>query len=165
MVATVKIYEWNGTSGSQTFTDKTSGTVTFSSGDHSIPTSAQYPVVPTSGTEYSFKKYLQANVTVAPDTNITNLNAYMDGASSYGTGVTIYGKASAAYATPAKASTTAGYADMFTYTSGSPLSLGAGPFTGTGGKGDFLECFLTCTSASSAGNQGSETLTISYDET
>ena len=57
-------------------------------------------------------------------TSISNIKAYSDGANGLGTGVEAYAKAVTTYATPAEATAIAGYTDLFSYTSGSPLTLG-----------------------------------------
>jgi hypothetical protein len=95
-------------------------------------------VKPGAGSDWSFEKWLRANVSGGTYSQITNLKAYTDGSSGLGTGVNVWWKAVTAYATPAQGSSSTGYANAFTYTSGAALSLGAGPFTSTGEKGDHL---------------------------
>lgn len=162
MAATVQIIEKNGAGG--TPTDKTSGQIRFKNADNATVDTANPMVKPGAGTDYSFEKWLRLNVTGGTYTEITNIKAYMDGANGLGTGVTLYAKAVASYATPAEATGTAGYTDAFTYTSGSPLSLGAGPYSSTGEKGDHLVLMLAVGTTASGGITSSETLTFSYDE-
>ena len=162
MAATVQIIEKNGAGG--TPTDKTSGQIRFKNADNATVDTANPMVKPGAGTDYSFEKWLRLNVTGGTYTEITNIKAYMDGANGLGTGVTLYAKAVASYATPAEATGTAGYTDAFTYTSGSPLSLGAGPYTSTGEKGDHLVMMLAVGTTASGGITSSEVLTFSYDE-
>lgn len=162
MAATVQIIEKNGAGG--TPTDKTSGQIRFKNADNATVDTANPMVKPAAGTDYSFEKWLRLNVTGGTYTEITNIKAYMDGANGLGTGVTLYAKAVASYATPAEATGTAGYTDAFTYTSGSPLSLGAGPYSSTGEKGDHLVMMLAVGTTASGGITSSETLTFSYDE-
>ena len=161
MVATVQIHEKNGAGG--TGTDKTSGTITFRTNDSSATTSANPLIIPTAGTEFSYEKWTRLNVTVAPDTNISNLKFYTDGG-GFGGGVNMYAKATTTYTTPAEATATGGYTDAFTYTSGSALSLGTGTFTGTGEKGDHCEMIMTVSTAASPGQLTAETITYAYDE-
>ena len=161
MAATVTIVEKNGAGGTQT--DKTGGTVRFKNADNSTVDLNNPMVKPNSGSDWSFEKWLRANV-AGTYTQITNLAAYTDGSSGLGTGVNLWGKATATYATPAEGTASTGYANMFTYTSGAPLSLGAGPFTGTGEKGDHLVMLCEVTSAASGGLTPSETLTLAWDE-
>lgn len=162
MAATVQIVEKNGAPGTQT--DKTSGTIRFKNADNSTVDTGNPMVKPGAGVDYSFEKWLRLNVTGGTYTEITNVKAYMDGANGLGTGITLYAKAVASYATPAEATAITGYADAFTYTSGAPLSLGAGPFSGTGEKGDHLVMMLTVGTTASGGITPSETLTVGWDE-
>ena len=162
MAATVQIIEKNGAGG--TPTDKTSGQIRFKNADNATVDTANPMVKPGAGTDYSFEKWLRLNVTGGTYTEITNIKAYMDGANGLGTGVTLYAKAVASYATPAEATGTAGYTDAFTYTSGAPLSLGAGPYTSTGEKGDHLVMMLAVGTSASGGITSSETLTFGWDE-
>ena len=162
MAATVQIVEKNGAGG--TPTDKTSGTVRFKNADNSTVDLLNPMVKPTSGSDFSFEKWLRLNVTGGSYSQITNIRAYMDGANGLGTGVLLWAKAVASYATPAEATATTGYTNAFTYTSGSPLSLGAGPFTATGEKGDHLVMMMEVQNTASGGLTPSETLTVGWDE-
>lgn len=162
MPATVQIVEKNGAGG--TTTDKTSGTVRFKNADNATVDLVNPMVKPPSGVDYSFEKWLRLNVTGGTYSQITNIKAYTDGSNGLGTGVLLYAKAVASYATPAEATSASGYTNAFTYTSGSALSLGAGPFTSTGEKGDHLVMMLTVDNTCSGGVTPSETLTIAWDE-
>jgi hypothetical protein len=163
MPATVQIIEKNGAGG--TPTDKTSGTVRFKNADNATVDLVDPLVVPASpGFDYSFEKWLRLNVTGGTYSQITDIRAYSDGANGMGTGVQVYAKAEASYATPAEATGTAGYADLFGYTVGSALALGAGPFTSTGEKGSHLVMFARVAETASGGLTPSETLTIAWDE-
>ena len=162
MAATVQIIEKNGAGG--TPTDKTSGTIRFKNADNATVDTANPMVKPPSGTDYSFEKWLRLNVTGGTYTEITNVKAYSDGGDGLGTGVGLYAKAVASYATPAEATATTGYADFFSYTSGSALTLGAGPYTSTGEKGDHLVMMITVADTASGGMTPTETLTVAWDE-
>ena len=163
MAATVQIIEKNGAGG--TGTDKTSGTVRFKNADNATVDLNNPLVKPSSGQyDYSFDKWLRMNVTGGTYSQITNVKAYSDGANGMGTGVEVYAKAVSSYATPAEATEITGYTDLFTYTSGSPLSLGAGPFTSTGEKGDHLVLMCRVTDAVSGGLTNAETVTLGWDE-
>lgn len=162
MPATVQIIEKNGAGG--TATDKTSGNIRFKNADNSTVDLVNPMVKPTSGSDFSFEKWLRLNVTGGTYSQITGIKAYTDGSSGLGTGVNLWGKAVTTFATPVEPTATTGYANMFTYTSGSPLSLGAGPYTGTGEKGDHLVMMVEVTSAAAGGLTPSETLTIAWDE-
>lgn len=162
MAATVQIIEKNGAGG--TPTDKTSGTIRFKNADNATVDLNNPMVKPASGTDWSFEKWLRMNITGGTYSQITNVKAYSDGGDGLGTGVDLFAKATASYATPAEGTSSSGYADFFTYTSGSPLSLGAGPFTGTGEKGDHLVMLLSVADTASGGLTASETLTLAWDE-
>jgi hypothetical protein len=162
MPATVQIVEKNGAGG--TTTDKTSGTVRFKNADNSTVDLVNPMVKPPSGSDFSFEKWLRLNVTGGTYSQITNIKAYMDGANGFGTGVLLWAKAVASYATPAEATATTGYTNAFTYTSGAALSLGAGPFTSTGEKGDHLVMMMEVQSTASGGLTPTETLTMAWDE-
>ncbi|MCA0240203.1 MAG: hypothetical protein LCI02_05030 [Proteobacteria bacterium] len=162
MAATVQIVEKNGAGG--TATDKTGGTVRFKNADNSTVDLANPMVKPTSGSDWSFQKWLRLYIAGGTFTQISNVRAYTDGSSGMGAGINLWGKAVAAYATPIEETASAGYANLFTYTSAAPLSLGAGPFTGTGEKGDHLVMACEVTAAASGGLTPSETLTIAWDE-
>jgi len=162
MAATVQIIEKNGAGG--TGTDKTSGNVRFKRADNATVDLNDPIPVPASGTNYSFNKMLRLNVTGGSYSQITDIEAYSDGANGLGTGVGLFAKATASYAEPTQASATTGYTDFFTYTSGAALILGAGPFTSTGEKGDHLDMVATVADTASGGLTPSETLTIAWDE-
>jgi hypothetical protein len=121
-------------------------------------------VIPTAGTDFSFEKWLQLNVTVAPDTNLTNLKFYTDGTIGFGAGVTAYGKSVTTYATPAAATATGGYTDIASYTSGAALDLGTAAVTGTGQKGDHAVLMLTVDNTAAPGTLTAEVVTFAYDE-
>lgn len=164
MVATVLIGEKNGAGG--TFTDKTSGTIRFKNADNATVDTANPMVVPTSGTDYSYEKWLRLKIgATGPDTSISNLKFYTDGSNSFGTGVSLFAKAVSAFATPAEPTATTGFTNAFTYTSGAPLSLGAGPYSTINTEiGDHCVLLMTVADTASPGTTPSETLTFSYDE-
>lgn len=162
MAATVQIVEKNGVT--PTLTDKTSGSIRFKNADNATVDTGNPMVKPASGTDFSFEKWLRLNVTGGTYTEITNVKAYMDGANGLGTGVSLYAKAVATYATPAEATATTGYLDAFTYTSAAALALGAGPFSATGEKGDHCVMMLAVAATAAGGITPSETLTFAWDE-
>jgi hypothetical protein len=162
MPATVQLIEKNGAGGAAT--DKTGGSIRFKNADNATVDLLNPLVKPTSGSDFSFEKWLRLNVTGGSYTQITNVRGYMDGASGLGTGVNLWARAAASYATPVEPSTSTGFADAFSYTSVSPLSLGAGPFTGTGEIGSHLVMAMEVTAAVSSGLTPAESLTVAWDE-
>jgi len=174
MAATVIINEKNGVG--ETATDKTSGTVRLKNADNATVDTADPLVVPGAGQEYSFEKFLRLEATVAPDTEITDVEFFMDGSNDYGTGVKLWGRAIAAYATPAVPpegvdppefpvnGTPAAGTDAFSWTSGAPVSLGAGPFTGTGDLADYVVLVMEVEPTAANGSLTAETATFRWDE-
>ncbi len=183
MAATVIIKEYNGAAPG-TKTDKTSGTVRFKNADDATVDLSDPLVVPTSGREYAYEKYLRLQITDAGGfTQIDNLRAYSDGANNFGTGVKTWYAVTGSYRPPEipneaddpPRSTAAGspqenMADFFAATSGSPIDLDAintGPFTdGSPAEeiGDFLVLVLEVETTASQGVLTAETLTFAYDE-
>ena len=161
MVATVIVNEKNGAG--ETATDKTSGTIRFKNADNSTVDSNNPMVVPGSGSDWSFQKWLRLNFT-GTFTQVSNLKFYTDGASGFGTGVNLWAQAVATYATPAEETASTGYTDAFTYTSGAPLSLGAGPYTTTGDQGSYVKAALEVASTATQGALTAETVTFAWDE-
>lgn len=162
MPATVQIIEKNGVPG--TATDKTSGSVRLKKADNATVDLLNPLVKPTAGTDFSFEKWLRLNVTGGTFVQMTNLKFYTDGSSGLGTGVSLWAKAVTAYATPAQGASNVGYANAFTFTSGASLSLGAGPFTGVGEKGDHVVLLGEIATTVAGGLTPSETLTFAWDE-
>lgn len=181
MAATVIINEWT-SAGVQT--DKTSGTVRFKNANDAAVDLNNPLVVPSSGQEYSFEKWLRLQITdTGGFTQIDNLRAYSDGANSFGTGVKAWYAIAGTFDTPvvpneaqdppqssAAGSPQEDMADLFGLTSGSPGDLdtiNTGPFTdGSPAEhiGDFLVLVMEVEPTASNGVLTAETLTFAYDE-
>jgi hypothetical protein len=165
MVATVQIVEKNGTAG--TTTQKDGSTLRFKNADNATVDTSNPMVIPTAGQDWSYMKWTRLNVTVAPDTNLTNLKFYTDGTgwSAADANVKAFAIAETTYATPSQPSTSTEFSnDMFAYTSGSALDLGTAAVTGTGQKGDHAVLVLEVEAGATQGTLTAETLTYSYDE-
>ena len=182
MAATVIINEWNGAGGSKT--DKTSGTIRFKNADDAAVNLSDPLVVPGSGQEYSYEKWLRLEITDAGGfTQISNLRAYSDGANGFGTGVKLWYAVTGAYIQPvvpseaadppqsaAAGSPVENMADFFATSQGSPIDLdgiNVGPFTdGSPSEsiGDFLVLVMEVEPTASNGVLAAETLTFAYDE-
>ena len=174
MVASVLVREYNGPSSSEVATDKTSGEIRFKAADDATVDLNDPVVIPGSGQEHSMEKYIRMRIGgTGPDTQITSLTFYTDGANGYGTGVNAYYDTEASYITPvipSNANTIPQHAatpmvTIFGLTSGAPLSLGAGPFSSINADmGLYLLLVMTALSTASPGVTASETLTFGYDE-
>lgn len=162
MAATVQIIEKNGSGG--VATDKTSGNVRLKKADNPTVDLNDPLVLPASGSDWSFEKWLRLNVSGGTYLQITNIVSYTDGTNGLGTGVNLWGKAEASYTTPVQGSSSTGYADMFGYDEAAPLELGAGPYTSTGEKGSHLVLLAEVTDAAAGGLTSSETITFAWDE-
>jgi hypothetical protein len=182
MAATVIINEYNGAGGTKT--DKTSGTVRFKNADDANVDLVNPLVVPGSGQEYSYEKWLRLEITDAGGfTQIDNLRAYSDGANGFGAGVKLWYAAAGTYMQPvvpseasdppqsaAAGSPVENMTDFFTSSSGSPIDLdgiNTGPFTdGSPAEeiGDFLVLVMEVEPGASQGVLSAETLTFAFDE-
>lgn len=165
MVATVQIGEKNGTAG--TFTDK-SGTppIRMKNADNATVDNNDPMVIPATGQDYSYEKWLRLKCTVLPDTQITNPRFYTDGAKGWAAQVKLWAKKVTTYAQPAEATGTAGYSDAFGYTSGGALTLGTGTYAtaATGEFGDHTVLMLEVEAGATQGSLATETMTWAYDE-
>lgn len=182
MAATVIINEWT-SAASQT--DKTSGTVRFKNANDATVDLNNPLVVPTSGQEYSFEKYLRLQITDAGGfTQIDNLRAYSDNSGWTGhANVKAWYAVTGSFDTPvvpnetqdppqssAAGSPTEAMTDFFSSSSGSPIDMdgiNTGPFTdGSPAEhiGDFLVMVVEVEVGASAGVLTAETLTFAYDE-
>jgi hypothetical protein len=171
MAATIQIHEM--TTDATTGVDKTSSTVRFKAVASTTSTAvdASNPlVVPVSGTDYSYVKKLRPYMEAPPDTNITNLRWYTDGSSGFGTGIGVTAKNIGTTFGTHYDTAMADGADLFSYTSGSPLD-GDGtdtspflPADDNGYIGDLIELQMSVADTASNGALSAETLTLAYDE-
>ena len=169
MAAVVQIHEM--TTNATTGVNKTSGTVRFKSVASTTSTAvdASNPIViPVAGSVYSYVKKLRLYMETAPNTNITNLRWYADGANGFGTGVSVTAKNIGTTFGTHYNTQMSGGSDLFGYTSGSPLDgdgTDAGPFTADDTYfGDIIELQLAVASTATNGALSAETVTVAYDE-
>ena len=163
MVATVQIVQKNGAGGSPTVVS--GSTFTFKNADNPDNDHNNRMIVPNVGADYSFEKWFALKVTAAPDIDIADIRFYSTGVNPYGTGVTCWAKTENAFATPAEATTEADYADAFSFTAAAPLTVGAGPYSGTGEKGDYVVMMLKVTDTAGQGVLPGAVFTFAWDET
>lgn len=177
MVATVLVNENNGAG--ETKTQKDGGTSRYKNADDANVDTNNPLVVPTTNTEYSMEKSHRMRIGgTGPDTEITNLEFFMDGAKGWQAGVKLWARAiGTSYVQPGTPTETndppqlpvngtpVAATDAFTYTSGSPLSLGAGPYsTINTDMGDYLQSCMEVEIGATQGTQAGETATFRYDE-
>ena len=182
MAATVIINEKNG--GGEVATDKTSGTVRFKNADDASVDLNNPLVVPDSGQEFSFQKYLRLEITDwGGATQIDNLRAYSDGANNFGTGIKLWYTTAGSYVTPeipseavdppqfpGTGSPAVAMQDFFATSAGSPIDMDAvntGPITAgspTQEIGDYLILVMEIEPTATQGVLSTETLTFAYDE-
>lgn len=187
MAATVRIYEHNGASGTKT--NKTSGTVRFKNADNATVDLVNPMVIPASGREYSYEKWLRM-AAFGEYTQISNLRAYTDGANNlqagsptevevfYGvvgdyTAPAIPSESDSVPKSPGAGSPLEEMSELFVAVSGSPIDLdgiNTGPFTPLSPNadeqdiGDFLVLVCRVLPGASNGLLTAETLTFSFDE-
>jgi len=175
MVATVIIEELN--AGGETATNKTSGTVRFKNADDAVVDTNDRLLIPTANREFSFRKMLRLRMTVKPDVDIDNLQAYSDGSKVWETAVQAWYARKSVYAVgtvptetefPPQWPSVAAMADLFTATSGSPIDMDGfnpGPYTSSGQMGDYLGLVMSVGQSATQGTLTAETLTFAFDET
>jgi hypothetical protein len=131
-----------------------------------------YPIpLPPSGSNYSFTKVVYLNAVTTPDTLIDNVVVYSDGTNSLGTGVSMYIGTSEDYQRSTGLDAVSGdpssiaVSNIFDYTDSTPLEIGGSLSNpDTGRVSDYIYIQLVVSSTASAGNVGSETIVIGYDE-
>jgi len=166
MAGVLQIHEYTANA---TGVDKTSDTVRFKSADETTVDATNRLQIPGAGTDYSYTKNLRGYVSSAPDTDFSNLEAYSDGSSGFGTGVGVqYAVDTDTFVTNTDADISG--TDIFTKTSAAPIDMNSWDATWTAGEGvgywgSVLRLQMTVASTASPGTLTAETLTFSYDET
>lgn len=192
MVATVKIYKDFGGSdtspGTSHDTTSDSPNVRLKTADDATIDTNNPCVVPASSFNYSFWNSLYAKLSVAPSVQVNNLKIYTD-AASFGTGITTYigdqyptknhSSSSGYKVATGTAGTTGtelitGYTgittktDIFTYTSGSPVSLSisesGGLMVNVGDTSNYFVVQAKLGTTATPGAKSASTWTLQYDE-
>lgn len=175
MAATIGIYEYNGAGPTGT---SSSGGVRFRNADTAVVDTTN-PLVKAAASNVarSFKKSLRLYCTTkSTSTTVSNVRTYVSG-SNWGTGIELWFKSSPtgtySQATVAMSSDT-GYSEASgAYGSGSPLSLGTGPYTLTDATvigHNYLEAFIKATTSGDGTTPAvgtvaaGATITIAWDE-
>ena len=178
MAATVATYVYTGVAPGS---GASATNIRFKLADNNTQDSNNPNVKPTVGNNNSFWKTIALYCTVAPSTAINNVKLYTDGALAW-TGCTVYvgdqmtdtyaqgvvdpGDADSGYEMTNHSQITT-KTDLFTYTSGSPMSitLSASWANVTGRITMYVVVQLTMGTTATGGAQAAETLTWQYDET
>jgi len=165
--ATIQIHEMTALAAG---VDKTSGTVRFKAADDQTVDANDPLVVPGAGSDYSYTKKVRAYMEAPPDTNVSNIRWYTDGANGFGTGVTVTVKNLGVTWGANYDTLMSGGSDLFGYTSGSPLDgdgTDAGPFVPADDDdyiGDLIEMQMAIASTAANGALSAEVLTLAWDE-
>jgi len=153
--------------------------IRLKSADDDDTSTILYPVrIPDAGTNYSYVVSSKINVSVAPDTSITNMQLYTDG-TGFGTGITLnigdqypvtYVQATGTPGVTGTKMTTVyngvitSVTDLFSYTSGSPLTLTMIKNSGTGDYTNFICIQAYIGTTATKGAKSSKNITLQYDE-
>ena len=138
------------------------------SGDNSSYSSANrvaFPLrVPSTGTNYSYTKWVRLRAKNAPSAQLYNFKCWGPNAVPE-TGITMYWKAVAAYETPTTPTSTAGFTQQDTnYTSSGTALTISGTLTASGEYSDYLVMMYTCGTSATQGTVTQINLNYSYDE-
>lgn len=167
MPAEIQIHEM---SAAETGVDKTDGTVRFKAADNAVVNLNDPLVIPAEGSIYSYTKKLRPYMAAAPDTQVSNLRWYTDGANGFGTGITLSAKNIGVTWGANYNTAMSGGVDAFSKTSASPLDgdgTDEGPFVPADNEsyiGDLIEVQMAVASTASSGAKPAETLTMAFDE-
>ena len=139
--------------------------ITGDNATYSAANRVAFPIrVPSSGTNYSYTKWVRLHAKNAPSAQLYNFKVWGPAAVPE-TGVTQYWKAVSAYETPTTPTSTAGFvAQHSNYTSsGSALTI-SGTLTASGEYSDYLVMMYTCGTSATQGTVTQINLNYSYDE-
>jgi hypothetical protein len=182
MAATINIREWNGPFATPVKTNKDGTTCRFKSADTPTVNTSNPVIIPGSGQQYSFEKWLRFYIGATPPSSyIENLKFYTDGSGPLDTGVVLWGTPLAAWATPVEPSnandpphlgtggtaTTTPAATAYTAYpgTGTAMALSTGTITGTSTDvGSFCVLCLEVNSGASPGVSANDNVTFQYDE-
>jgi hypothetical protein len=171
MVAVAEVHVFHGAAPG-TPTDVTDTTIRFKRADNDTQDANNPIPIPTSGTNYSWRKAFKLRCpATGPDNKIENLRLYSE-LQSLGTGRSILCKTASTYTQGSsgdEGTPLSGSADVDTYTSGSPLVVAAGQVFGAAETGsgtqDFVELQAALTSAGSQGDAAAaKGIVYRYDE-
>lgn len=179
MAATVATYFYYGV-GATPPSDVVVTNLRFKLADNNDQDANNPCVKPSAGTNYSWWKHIALYCTVAPDTAINNIKLYTDGSLAWA-GCTMYvgdqtllfnqydqgetGGADTGAEMVANHTNIASKTDLFTYASGSPMSISGSIAYTTGRITNLVVLQVNIGTGAGAGQMPQETLTWRYDET
>lgn len=168
MAATTLVHVFHGAG--PTATDITSTEIRFRRDDTDAVNAGAAVPIPTSGTNYSWRKHTKLRISTDPANQIANLRFFSSG-NSLGTGITHQVLQTGTYTLASSTDETTSIAgtDSSTYTSGSPLVVNSGVVMSNGaaptyGTQDYLAQQIGVGTTASAGTSPARTYTYRYDE-
>ncbi len=155
MVATL---QWQNSTGA-TESWSTVTWLRFKAADNNTDDAVDPLVKPSTGTNYSYEKWMRINVSVAPTTNVSNLRVLLS--ATMPTGTTMYHGFTATYATPVGTNSSVATTALST----TPISWqNSGTKTTTGAWGDLLVMQIDLSTSVSGGELGDWNTIARYDE-
>ena len=168
MAATTQIHVFHGAGG--TATDITSTEIRFKRADNDTVDALNPVPIPTSGTNYSWRKSTKLRMVTDPANQISNLRFFSSG-TALGTGIVHRLLQSVSYVQGSSSdeATSIGGNDSVNYTSAAPLSVNSGvvltaPAAPSYGTQDYLVQQMAVDSTAAAGTSGVRTYSLRYDE-
>lgn len=138
--------------------------VRFKAADNDDADTSNPLVKPTSGTNYSYEKWLKLQVTTAPDNSLTNLRFHRS--SGTFTGISDFYGVYDTYVPPVGTSSSVATNAVPTSATGLTTQSGGAiaTFTGTGQFGPYVVVQWRVSTSAVAGNQASVTYRFTFDE-
>ena len=164
MPAVVEIRSAHGGTDGSPGSENAVTSVRFKSADNDTADTNNPLVRPSSGTNYSFEKWIRLYVTTAPDNNLTNLRFHR-ASGTPSTGISdYYGEVSQATGYKVPVGTLSSYATNPVPTTATTLTNDNGTFTGTGHYGPWIVLQWRVASNASPGTQNTLTYRFTFDE-
>lgn len=164
MPATLEIRSAHGGTNGSPASQSAVTSIRFKAADNDTADTNNPLVKPTSGTNYSYEKWLKLQVTVAPDNSLTNLRFHRSSGTP-STGITdLYGEVSQASGYVVPVGTASSVATTSMPTSATVLTNNNGTQTTTGQYGPWIVIQWQISTSASAGTQNTLTYRFTYDE-
>lgn len=164
MAAVLEVRSCHGGSAGSPASQSSVTAIRFKSADNDTADTSNPLVKPTSGTNYSYEKWIKLQVTTGPDNNLTNLRFHRSSGTP-STGITdFYGERTQAQNYEVPIGTLSSYATNAMVTSATVLTNNNGTFTGTGQYGPWIVLQWRISTSASAGTQTTVTYRFTFDE-